>query len=918
MADEKFYLRFENDLDSVNMDMGAEFIGWDKAKLMMKQRDGGFGRDESFDASEADYAPERGHHFQKLQQAFDQHGFEMKVKQGVISEDRTIEYDLDGGGIETNEIDYLRSPLIQGGKLQLLKDRMETKINVFSDTTLDGEAIDPLITENILYYAYPTVDVSSWKTSAPAYGLSTARYTKFPSQNPIYNGVLKYINSAMVSLKYDIQDSVGFVFPVETVSVPQLTVGQYPPLSGGSEGLVFIDAANNLNDVKVKLTNIQYKVKNIVNEGSSGSFSGGSASGSKAKSTLVYRIGTSFSDSVRTEVWSKEFGDTEQPFYNFPSNFTINIPFIARNERLYIYFENVIWGRFEPNNPGQSVQFYSYYSLDSRLDNLDVEITATQFSYNTIVPMLRLYDIMKYWVKSACGLGIDAPRFGIGGEFYPLRLSNGNLFRLKKNEPFYITGKQIMDSIGNHFLADYELNWDGQSIFFGLFEDFYKDVEIASFNAEQFQSLKKKINPRFTFSNVKFKFSKYESQRENTQQNTVDEIHGEMELFMPNGTKNAYEKTIEWVMSARYLERNRRAAIEETSSTATNDDDTIFAIDVNDAAVENTNAIPFTENSFLQHAFDPESGALSLRNDGSFSWVALGITINQPFVITTNPSQENDGIYNVLTVSNSEITIFPISATPTSGNDGERNTRYTYLVDVSTLGGVTWTDQGLTITGVANADRYPNVRFPLGGSLGRYHSKYLATMAYFHENNYLRTTFYKNNPNAEINGLREGGQIRPGYPEGAVTVENPIITPFMYEQMVLTGNEITLATWDRLVEQKRTARGYIRIPAANFVKKVYIKLGGWSVADQAIVFDEAEEKFEPYIINIWKDDQGFVRINADDYHITQLKYDPQGLEYRIMDRENQLLYNPIFWNRIYINGNKPESQNQLEEWLMSL
>lgn len=919
MADERFYLRFENDPAPVDMEMGAEFIGWDKAKLMMKQRDNAFGRDESFDASEAEYAPERGHHFDKLQQAFDQHSFEMNVVQGIEADGRTIEYNLDGGGTETNEVDYLRSPLIQNSQYQLLKDRMDTKINVFSDTTLDGEPIDPLITENILYYAYPTTDVSSWKTSAPDSRISYAAYTKTAAP-ATYNGLMVYQNTANVAVQYDIKNSLGSLFPYVGVSTLQPPQGFFPVPT--QEALVYIEAQDTIYDLKIELTNIDYKVRNEINESGIGAFDGGSAEGSTARTSLVYRIGEDIGSSVRHEVYGKYFGDTEEPEYTFPSSFAFTIPILNRNERLYIYFENVIWGEFEPTNPGEQVLNYQYYQLFSTLTNVDIKITGTQVSYNTIVPMIRLVDVMRYWVKSACGLDIDAPRFESGGEFYPLRLSNGNLFRLKKDEPFYITGKMIMDSIFNQFLADYELNWSGLSVFFGIYEDFYRDVEIAFFDSRQFMDFTKTVNPRFAVNDVKVKFSKYESQRENTEANTVDEVHGEYEGLAPNKkAKNTYERVIEWVMSARTLERNRRAAIEETSTTATNDDDTLFCIDVNDEAIENTNAFTFTETSFLQHTYDPDLGNLTLRNDGSFSWVALGIVINQPFAITTIPAQLNQGTYNVLSVSDSQLVLFPIGGSPSSANDGERNTRYTYLVPTSTLDGVTWTDQDLTVSGLANADKYPNLRWSLGQSIDKYHKRYLASIALNHPNDYLRTTFYKNNPNAEINGKREGGQILTGYPEGSIDTRpqsaNPILSTALFKNVMFVGNETTLAKWDTLAEYIRTVRGFIRFIDNNgIVRKFFSKIGGFSVYDDAIVFDEGEEKFEPFIINIWKEGD-FVHIN-NEYQVTQLNYKAIGLKYRIMDRENELLYNPIWWHRIYVNGQKPESQNQLEEWLISL
>jgi hypothetical protein len=901
MAGENFYLRFENDPTAENIPMGSEFIGWDNAKLMMKQRDGGFARDESFDASEAEYVPGRGHFLDKMLQTFDEHGFEMKVKQGVVSEDRTIEYDIDGGGEKTNELASFTAPLIQGGKLQLLKDRFETKINLFSSRTLDGDLIAPLVPENVLYYSYPTVDISKWEQSEPL--VSRA-------------GGSRYVSFFQSIKQSDIADTLTPFFYTSGLGNQVTAVNTFK----------YIRAKDNLKDIQIKVDlDIDFIYRTIA--------------GSPSDSAYIELRWFIFDEPYTNAQPGSQFGTaytktitgTASQDFHLPNTLTFNIPAIGRNQCLSLFWA-LDWDNSHLPDDGcsNSDVFNPQQSCGNpstgtfwRFNDTKMQITATRESYNTVVPMLRLYDIIKYWVKSASGLDIDAPRFAPGGEFYSIRNANGNLFRLKKNEPFYITGKMIMDSIGSQFLADYESNWGDASIFFGVFEDFYQDVEIALFKSNQFKEFSKTMNPRFMVNDVGVKFSKYESQRENTAQNTIDEVHGEYEGLMPNKkAKNTYSRTIEWAMSARYLERNRRAAIEETSSTATNDDDTLFAIDVNDQGASGTNAIPFTEQSYLQHRYTESTNKLSLKNDGSFSWLSLGIGTIQPFVITTNPTQKNQGIYSVYSVSDSELILIPGNGSnPTDGNDGERNTRYTYLIDTSTITGTTWRNEGLTVQGLSNSDKYPNLRFSLGQSIDKYHKRYLSTMLYYRSDEYLRTTFYKNNPNAVINGIREGGEIRSAYPEGSIGGVTPILTPVLYQGITFVGDDITLATWDKLVEKIRTIRGYIRfVDNRGVVRKFYPKIGGWSVKDEAIVFDEGEEKFEPYIINISRADQEYININ-NEYQVTQLRYEKTGeagLEYRIMDRENQLLYNPIWYKRIYVNGQEPSSQNELEQWLTSL
>lgn len=871
---EDFYIRFNNDIVPENIPI-REFEGYDAAKLTLQQRADGFGRDEMFNASAAKYTKNMDDVlFDRLLQVDDQHGHEADITQGIVIGEKTLELGFDSKKSETNQIDEFTTELLQNGKLELMKRRAKTKVDVFSDRTLDGEPIDPLVPENILYNAYPYVQVSRWKQTQP----KTA-----PAGGSLYVSFFQGIE------EYGIEDTLT-------------------PFSGtsGLGGLVsavnqfqYIRAQNNLENVNVSIDcDIDFKYR----------ITGGDSNSAASIKLWWYVhdepfvIGQPLSDGAI--VYTKQITGTTDQDFNISENFTFVIDSIARGQCL-----SVFWA-FDWDSPEHTASPETEWVFNST----EMIITATSLSYNTIVPTLRLFDVMEYLVKSTCGLDIDAPRYGLDGEFWPLRLCNGNLFRLKTDEPFHITLETILNSI-NQFKGDYQLTPE-QEIFFGIFEDFYTPIEIAVLKQRQFIPFKKAYNPRFIVNNVNIGFKSYESQRENSQPNTVDEVHGEWEGLTANKlADNTHPVSIEWVMSARTQERNRRAAIEETSTTATNNDDTIFCIDTTDEPLQNTNALAFPERAYLLHAYIEETDTLSLRNDGSFSWTALGITAGQPFAITN--SDENAGNYTVVSVSDGEIILNPQGSISDSG-DGDRFTSFTYLVDVTTLVAVSYTNQGLVVSGIENSDRYPNLRYTLGESRRKYHKSYLASMNLRHKDSYIRTTFYKNNPNCVINGNREGGIVTPVYPNGGVEVDTPILSDVLWKNMVFTGEDITIEYWLELVERIQADRGYFRcIDNNEHVVRGYAKVISWDNALNAIVIDEFEEKYSPVIINIVKLDNGHVLIN-NEYEVTQLNYTPQGVKYRIMDREGELLYTPIMWNRIAVNGNIPQSQNELAEWLLSL
>lgn len=877
MANEQFYLRFNNDVSPTNIPTD-EFAGWDKAKLTIQQRADGFGRDEMFNATNAEYEPDSNHQFPKLLQADNQDGFEADVVQGIISEDgeTTSEFQLDFGGSTTDQVNSIEFPLVQNNKLQLLKQRLKTKVNVFSDKTLDGENIEPINLLRVLFKAYPYMQLSEWKQSKSI---------------TLNAGGSRYASFFQSIQEYGIQDTLT---PFQSFS----NIGGF---SAAVNLFEYIRAQNNLVDTLVTVnTDIDFEYR----------FSSGN-SNSRASIKLWYFVhdepyntGDPIGPDDSDIVYTKELTGTTDQDFHLPEEITFTIPFIERGKLVSIFWA-FDWDNGEGGIPEGTRWIFNSTAMT---------MLANSYAYNTVIPVPRLYHVMEYWCKSVAGLDIDAERFNEGGEFWDLVLGNGNLFRLK--EDFKVTGEELLSGL-KQFKADYELTPE-MKVFFGIFEDFYRDVEIARLkDNRQFQNFKKTYNERFKCNEFRIKFDQYESQRENTQLNTEDEIHGEYEaLFANKFVENTHEVNIGWVLSARTQERMIRAAIEEASTAATNNDDTLFLRDITTQGLDNTNAIAFTERAYLQHQYDEDTNTLYLRNDGSFSWIALGIGTTQPFVITTNPSQDNDGIYQVEAVEDGELTLTPTAASPDDNNDGARWTRFTYLIDTGTLDAITHTtEDGVTASGIYNPDKYPNKRLSLGQTIEKYHKSYLATINLHRKNDYLRTTFYKNNPNAIINGLREGGVVTTEYPDGGKELEGAILGTGLYTDITFFGNENTLSKWMQIAYDIRTIRGYITFEDnLGHLHRFFPKDAVWDNAEKMIVFNQGEEKYEPYIINIYRVDDNYIKVGS--YDVTQLKYRFEGENLIVMDRENQRLYNPIFWNRVAVNGNVAESLNQLEEWLI--
>jgi len=891
MANETFYLRFENDPEPINLP-SDEFFGYDKAKFNIKQDEKRFGRDVTTNVSGGEYSDRREHYIEKMLHSLDRDGFESKIIQGVQSGDLNIELQIEAQTCATNEVDYVTTEqFIQDTKELLIKRRYDTTVTLQNPLTLDNEEITPPTIHKFLMKAFPLVQVSEWTAPEGA--------VMFSSQG--FYGAPAFFNVIKQNTKFEIENSLSWLIDFTAPQINTTNYGINPP-----NDFKIIEAQNNLEDVVATL-DLDILVEYLGSEISDapvqiqGFFV-------KGEGELFDNIGDPSKrfEFFNSGVLGPQPGSVpDVTEYAFQGQVSVNIGNVNRGEFVWFYFRH-----------GSS----SYtVNVKTTFNSAKLTMKAASITYNTVVYGYRLYDVMKYVVKSISGLEIDAPRFGIGGEFYDLFLSNGNFFRGKTDEPYYISLQDIMNSIMPQFKADYEITPDA-TVFFGLFPDFYRPVEIARFTSTQFQSLKKTFNPRFCVSEFKIGFKNFESQRETTQANTIDEVHGNSEwLFSANkGVENVNENSIDWTMSAAQLERNRRAAIEEAQSTATNNDTTIFAIDVNTAAVSGIQSLIFTETDNLQHKYLPDTNQLSLKNDNSFSWIQLGIEVGGLFTIPNTPPQLNYGSFTVVEVSDNALLLDVNSGDVDAGNDDIRSTRFTYRVSATSIVGVSWSDQTLSVSGLANPEAYPNLRYSIQQSIRNYHQQYLATMNLYHPNAFLDNTKYLNNPNGIINGLREGGEVREGFQNG-IPLSEPILTPCMYEEITIVDpDKISLADWIQLSRDMRTIRGYITFENNDgHLKKVFGKSATFDKSVDALIIEQGEEKYEPVTINIVKLADGNVRVN-NEWEVTKLKWQAVGLKYRIMDRENKLLYNPMFWERISVNGNIPESQNQLETWLSSL
>lgn len=866
---EKFYIRFESELPVQQFDIDEPF-GFSDASFVVKQEDKRFARDLSFSDGEIklEFTNLANHYLDKILYFNDRFGFEAKIVLGIVAGIETLEFDFDMVTGETDGLKFFRCNVIQDNKQQILKRNRETKVNLNSDKDLFGNPIDALIPLKILNKALPSSEYSEWEQKKES-GFTGSTVLQELAPNRFY--AFNYTNAVVTS---GIKDTVSYIQGYK------LILGDNQPQTNSLKDFKYIIAQDNISNLKVtiKSDKFNFEKQNFQTRFQVRSF---------------YLISTDEQFNYNNKILL----NSAQSPVNYENNVEINIT-LLRGQILYYWTELKI---FRTALPG----FIDSVIVKSLVGG-KVTAEGISTSYNSVTPAFRLSDVIRYVIKSISKLNTVMPRFDFGGEYYDQFIFNGNLLRNIPDEPFYITLKDIEDIL-NEPKADYQIQPD-DSVSIGMFDDYYKDVEIMRLDNTQFDQFIKGYNPKFTLNTAEFAFSSYQSEKETDERNTKNTVHGELQLnFKNENADNKHEIKVGWIRDAYLIDSTRRKSLEISEDTATQDDDKFFGIDI--LPTGNFSApFKFTETAFLQHSFNPENLQLTIRNDGSFNFVQLGILQNS-FVSIVQPDP-NWGYYSVVEVAPNYLVLIGGGENPRTANDGERFTSFQYSIALSSIYGVNRTNEGFSqIDNIANGQSYSNLRFTSKGVINKYHSRYLATANLYREDQPIDVTFYKNNPDAIT--TYEGITIKEGEP---FVPSNPILSPVLFQNAIFIE---PMETFIRLKNQLRTLRGFVRaIDNNGHVIKFYPKLVEYLPLGEKLNIREGEEKYEPSIINIVTQNNEIITLN--EYTLYALNYEIKDQEISFKDNEGYLLYNPIMWHRVSFNGTLPTSLNQMKEWLSTL
>lgn len=904
MRGSKFYLNFRN--DQTGRIQISEPIGFDGADFAIIQENGRMGRDQEFAGGEGKFQFSKMMHpevFDHLQRYFVLYGTEAVVDLEIDysgNGDIVIIGNLDYPTCQNNTFDLIKFDVIIDQKQSLIKNNIEAKTDLFSPLDIDGASITPVTTKKILLKAKSREQKSKWITGGDV--IASGTVITFSNDVLGVSKTRRGVNNANKVVLSGIDNTLSFISPFYGLI----------PTNGGvpDNGLNFtyLEAEDTLTNVNIRIYDLIGFSFQSYSNGQLGNNPIQVTSGSGyVKLQVVIGENIESPDVTIYDLYTRNFGYTQSsPSVNFPTSFPdLIIPLIPRGHRVWIYVNT------DANATFSGTGGTGNYIVFASMTKMTVEITATSTSYNTVNEGVRLIDAIRYNIKSSAKTNVSFPMAEEGGLLYNQFLFNGNLLRNLIDKPFYLTFKDITEWFPELHL-DYEIQRDG-TIYIGSYANYYPSTEMAvigenPMDGDVFDDFEKPFNEEFQINIFEYKNKNYQSQREGIVANTYDGISGEAQYKLLRGNVNAKKEVeVEFIRDSFLLEENRISGFRREENSASRDDDKIFIVDVYPKELLSSD-LSYTENDFLQHSFDPESGNLTLRNTGTFRFDFLGMSIGSIFIII--PNQLNAGSYNVVSFTANSIVLDPVSASPSIDNNGERFTGFTYTVSLSTITGVSWTNEQFNeINNIANPESFANMRFSVGRNIRRAYESYLATANLYNKNTPIRNIFYKNNPDAYTvlngNAVLEGSSFVPA---------NPILSPFLVKMTFIVTFE---RFYDIFQKVRSSERGYIRCfdPFGNVLKLYPQEMKFRATAERVGTMTlTGKEKYEQSLLNIEDGNENFITLN-NEYIVEFLRYEEKNNYFYIKDQNGKLLYNKLLFNQISLNGAIASNETELKQWL---
>ncbi len=764
----RHFLEFVNDNEG-RIEI-AEPVKFDASNFVFEQEKSRYGRDVSYASGTIelefyDKVQNRGlsHEFDRIIYYFNTFRFEAEIK--YILQINGIDYVigiLDFVSTKHDQVSFAQCRVIQESDFAVIDRRKDVKVDLFSDRNLNNEAITPVQSQKLLIKSLDSFDISSWF-------LQSNESYNFPASSLGAGNLEFFFNPFISSTKFQIKNTL----------IPSRTEVAYTgSLIPYADGFVYLSARNSLRGLKIKLNNISLIVRNNT----------GVWDSRNQVNLAILAHPKGFRDIIPDYPKSRiidllPFGSVSGQEFKATIDQEFEIPFeVTQAEELSVLFQTSL-------RDGSELSFTYDITVESNGGNIDISATSTPIS--SVTRAIRLIDAMKQVCKSINNYNVIAPRWEVGGEFYDQVIFNGNLLRGFQDTSFYVSLEDILEII-SEVHGDYQINGDG-TIFFGIYDDFYRNELIETYDIGPIDPYEESFNPRYTVNQFLYEYDKFEEDRD--EEKTAFSVHTKSEWLLPNkNVENIKEVKVKAIRDTFYIDSIRKKSIIVEEDKSLQEDNDIFICDT----VALLGSTVITEEAILTHSV-LDNGNLSLANDSTFTWESLGIRTGDIFTL----NNVNNGTYTVSSINGAFL---ELSGSTTKTDQEAISTSFSFTPRNVNLK-IRESEGFDVVNNIPNTGGFANLKFTQKRNILNYYGSYLSTCCDVRQNETILNTFFKNNKKLQTSTDDSPVTIEEGSDIQISELKDRILTPVMVKTSTVAKFEKVMNTINNLVKN----RGFIRI-----------------------------------------------------------------------------------------------------------
>lgn len=582
---------------------------------------------------------------------------------------------------QTDMLNYLKCQIVNKDKLYLLDKNKNVAVDLLSDKDLEQNTVTPA---PISIVSLPPVELfreSIWEDNEPRdYGLIGG--TTF--------------NNAQNTTKYEINDSLSWLTPLEA----------YSGLAG--RNMQLISAKENLRDINIEI------------EYNSGSMFISPVGNITAELWICY--GEERPDLSNGD-WDNQVTKVLFHSLNIPGGGQVSVPPITNYNIDSIPRGSGIWMYWRLTGDFGAGQIF-------RNTGSKITINGTSTNFYSLTDSIKYTELIKNAVKKIADINNVVWNVNYYNDTYAF---NGNLLRQIPDKGFEVKWQDIAKQLNERNLGAY-YNETTDTLVIDHRNNILGNNLIGSYGdlaKKDFYFVTEDEN--FIVNKFNYKYGKFQAQKENNVNGNNASVHGESEWYINNKTfEGSIDVDLPFVRDSFMIEDVRQKALEYKEDTATNEDSTVVLVET----MDNIPAVQVTETvTVLANWDDPFQ---SFQNDGSFSWLRLGIDTLQEVIV-------NGVVYYVSnTITDNRLTVSALGFTPPPLN-GQMNITITYTISADRV--------AVLSNGLLNQSFSvrQNIEF----------WRQTLNVANYYNQTPITNTIYKENKDASIDGLVESSDIIP-------------------------------------------------------------------------------------------------------------------------------------------------------------